>query len=73
MCVVSTLTYGMLIEVAPGVQRPVIACTPDDLARARALEARREGLRGEVQELIERAYRYDLPVPQGLRDAIVEE
>ncbi len=69
----SVLTYAVLIEVAPGVLRPAIACTPANLAQARALEARREGLQVEIQHLIEEAYQYDLPVPQELRDMIVEE
>jgi hypothetical protein len=68
----TTLTYAMLVEVAPGVHRPAILCNSEDLARAQALEARREGLLVEVRHLIEEAYLYDLHVPQDLREALAE-
>jgi hypothetical protein len=67
---VSVLTYGVLIEVEPGLTRPAIACTPDDLARARALEALRGTIRHDLATLVADAIRYDLDIPAELRERV---
>jgi hypothetical protein len=63
-------SYGVLIEIEPGVTRPAIACNADDLAHARALEAHRETIRGELAGLIADAIRYDLQLPAELRERV---
>lgn len=64
----SVLTYGVLVEVAPGVHRPAIVCTPGDLCAARALEARKAALYTQVELLVANAAAYDLPIPEQLRE-----
>ena len=64
----STYNYAVLIEVAPGVLRPAIACTAADLAAARQLEARKGALYAQVEVLIADAATYDLHVPDELRE-----
>lgn len=66
------LTYGCQIEVAPGVTVPAETITPLDLTRARALEARRGRLRGDLAGLIADAIRYNIPLTPELREAVAE-
>jgi hypothetical protein len=66
----SVLTYGVLVEVEPGVTRPAIACTPDDLARARALEALRGTIRQDLATLVASAMRWDLEIDPLLRERV---
>lgn len=70
LCAMSALTYACRLETEPGVTVPIERCTPEDLAHARALEARREGLLVEIRHLIEDAYQWDLQIPQGLREQL---
>jgi hypothetical protein len=66
----TTLTYGLLLEVAPGVLRPAILCNSDDLARARALEALRGTIRQDLATLVASAMRWDLEIPAELRERV---
>lgn len=66
----TVLSYGVLIEVAPGVTRPAIACNANDLARARALEALRGTIRHELAGLIADAIRWDLEIHPLLRERV---
>jgi hypothetical protein len=66
----SVLTYACRIEIEPGITVPVERCSAEHLARAHALQARREGLLVEVRHLIEEAARYDLTIPDELREAL---
>jgi hypothetical protein len=66
----SVLTYGLLIEVEPGVTRPAILCNSEDLARARALEALRGTIRQELADLVASAMRWDLEIPAELRECV---
>jgi hypothetical protein len=68
----SVLTYACRIEVAPGVTVNAENITPLDLARARALEARRERLRQDLAGLIADAIHYDMPLTPELREAVAE-
>lgn len=60
-------SYGVLIEVEPGVLRPAMACTVADLTAARQLEQRKITLYVQVELLVADAARYDLPIPDQLR------
>lgn len=66
----TTLTYGLLLEVAPGVLRPAILCNTEDLARARALEALRGTIRHELASLIHGAMDWNLEIPCALRERV---
>jgi hypothetical protein len=48
---------------------PLELCSADDLACARMLEARKEGLLVEVQGLIAEACTHDVYIPDSLREA----
>jgi hypothetical protein len=66
----TVLSYGLLIEIEPGVTRPAVLCDSDDLARARALEALRGTIRNELAGLISDAIRWDLDIPPLLRERV---
>ena len=66
----SVLSYACAIETAPGVTVPMTECTPLDLARARALEARRERVRQQLARLVAAAIRYNLALPDDTREAV---
>jgi hypothetical protein len=66
----TVLSYGVLIEVEPGVTRPAIACNAGDLARARALEALRGTIRQQLATLVASAMRWDREIPAELRARI---
>jgi hypothetical protein len=69
---VSVLTYGVLIEVAPGVLRPAVACTASDLTAAHALEVRKVALYAQVELLVADATRWIIPLSDELRERAVE-
>jgi hypothetical protein len=62
------LSYGCAVEVSPGVHVPLEKCSTDDLACARLLEARKEGVLVEVANLIAEASQHDLSIPDSLRE-----
>lgn len=64
----STLAYACAVEIAPGVHVPLEKCSTDDLACARLLEARKEGVLVEVRNLISEASQHDRPIPDSLRE-----
>lgn len=65
-------SYGVLIEVEPGVLRPAMACTVADLTAARQLEQRKVALYIQVELLVADAARYCIPLPDGLRERACE-
>jgi hypothetical protein len=66
----TTLTYGLLIEIEPGITRPAVLCNSEDLARARALEALRGAIRQQLADLVAGAIRYDVGLPPDLRERV---
>lgn len=61
-------SYGLLIEIEPGVTRPAIACNVADLTAARQLEQRKIALYTQVELLVADAARYGFQLPDGLRE-----
>lgn len=68
----SVLTYGVLIEVEPGLLRPAIACTAADLTAAHALEVRKVALYAQVELLVADATRWNITLSDELRERAVE-
>jgi hypothetical protein len=60
--------YGVLVEVEPGVHRPTMACTAEDLTRAHALEVRKAALYAQIELLVAAAAKHDLSIPPELRE-----
>lgn len=60
-------SYGLLVEIEPGLTRPAILCNVADLTAARQLEQRKIALYTHVELLVADAARYDLAIPDQLR------